>query len=64
VIVLKRRGVQLVEEALLLVVAIVTLSLLVGGIQGVLTKAGDFTSSIWTDISKALDGLFGFLWHW
>lgn len=52
------------EEALLLVVAVVTLSLLVGGIQGVLTKAGGLTSSIWTDISNALDGLFGFLWHW
>ncbi|HVP23653.1 MAG TPA: hypothetical protein VMS77_07050 [Conexivisphaerales archaeon] len=59
-----RRAVQLVEEALLLVVAIITLSLLVGGIQGILTKAGTFTGSIWDDISKALDGLFGFLWHW
>ena len=61
---MKKRGVQLVEEALLLVVAIVTLSLLVGGIEGVLTKAGTFTSSIWTDISGALNNLFGFLWHW
>jgi len=61
---MERRGAQLVEEALLLVVAVVTLSLLVGGIQGVLTKAGGLTSSIWTDISNALDGLFGFLWHW
>jgi hypothetical protein len=61
---MNKRGVQLVEEALLLVVAIVTLSLLVGGIQGVLAKAGTFTSTIWDDISKALNGLFGFLWHW
>jgi uncharacterized ion transporter superfamily protein YfcC len=61
---MNRKGAQLVEEALLLVVAVVTLSLLVGGIQGVLTRAGGLTGSIWNDISKALDSLFGFLWHW
>lgn len=59
-----KRGVQLVEEALLLVVAIITLSLLVSGIEGVLTKAGTFTGSVWNDISSALNDLFGFLWHW
>ncbi|MDG6933863.1 MAG: hypothetical protein JRN68_04125 [Nitrososphaerota archaeon] len=60
----KRRGVQLVEEAILLVVAVVVLSLIVAGIQGVLTKAGGLTTNVWTDISNSLNNLFGFLWHW
>lgn len=55
---------QLVEEAILLVVAVVTLSLIVAGIQGVLTKAGGLTTTVWTDITNALNNLFGFLWHW
>ncbi|MEM0118241.1 MAG: hypothetical protein QXX17_01000 [Conexivisphaerales archaeon] len=59
-----RRGVQLVEEAILLIVAVVTLSLIVAGIQGVLTKAGGLTSTVWTDITNSLNNLFGFLWHW
>lgn len=59
-----RRGVQLVEEAILLIVAVVTLSLIVAGIQGVLTKAGSLTTNIWNDITNSLSSLFGFLWHW
>jgi uncharacterized ion transporter superfamily protein YfcC len=61
---MNRRGVQLVEEAILLIVAVVTLSLIVGGIQGVLTKAGGLTANIWSDITNSLNNLFGFLWHW
>jgi len=61
---LDRRGVQLVEEAILLIVAVVTLSLIVAGIQGVLTKAGGLISTVWTDITNSLNNLFGFLWHW
>lgn len=61
---MNRHGVQLVEEAILLVVAVVTLSLIVAGIQGVLTKAGGLTTTVWTDITNALNNLFGFLWHW
>ncbi len=59
-----RRGAQLVEEALLLVVALITLGLLIGGIQSSLMKAGEFVTNIWDDISKALESLFGFLWKW
>ncbi len=61
---LKRRGAQLVEEALLLVVALITLGLVIGGIQSSLTKAGEFVSNVWNDISEALNSLFGFLWSW
>ena len=61
---MNRHGVQLVEEAILLVVAVVTLSLIVAGIQGVLTKAGGLTTTVWTDVTNALNNLFGFLWHW
>ena len=52
------------EEALLLVVALITLGLLIGGIQSSLMKAGEFVTNIWDDISKALESLFGFLWKW
>ncbi|MDG6928906.1 MAG: hypothetical protein JRN39_05920 [Nitrososphaerota archaeon] len=61
---MNRRGVQLVEEAILLVIAVIMVSLLVGGIQEVLTKAGGLTNNVWGGISGSLNSLFGFLWHW
>lgn len=61
---MKRKGAQLVEEALLLVVALVTLGLVVGGIQSSLTKAGELVASVWNDINEAINSLFGFLWSW
>ncbi len=61
---MRRRGAQLVEEALLLVVALVTLGLVIGGIQSSLTKAGELVTNVWNDISEALNSLFGFLWSW
>ncbi len=63
---LKRRRVaaQLIEEALLLSVALVALSLLVGGVESILKQAGGFTSNIWTSISSTLSNLFSSAFHW
>ncbi|MDG6926238.1 MAG: hypothetical protein JRN09_06755 [Nitrososphaerota archaeon] len=59
-----RRAAQLIEEALLLSVALVALSLLVGGIDSILKQAGTFTSGIWTSISSTLNSLFNSAFHW
>ena len=59
-----RRAAQLIEEALLLSVALVALSLLVGGVDSVLKQAGSFTSNIWTSISSSLSDLFSSAFHW
>jgi Flp pilus assembly pilin Flp len=59
-----RRAAQLIEEALLLSVALVALSLLVGGIDSILKQAGTFTSGIWTSISSTLTSLFNSAFHW
>jgi Flp pilus assembly pilin Flp len=59
-----RRGAQLVEEALLLSVALVALSLLVGGIESILKESANYTSSIWNSVSSSLSGIFGSLFHW
>jgi hypothetical protein len=59
-----RRGVQLIEEALLLSVALVALSLLVGGIESILKEAGSYTSSIWNSISSAISSIFGSSFTW
>ena len=59
-----RRAAQLIEEALLLSVALVALSLLVGGVDSVLKQAGSFTSNIWTSISSSLNDLFSSAFHW
>jgi hypothetical protein len=60
----RRVAAQLIEEALLLSVALVALSLLVGGVDSVLKQAGSFTSDIWTSISKNLGDLFKSAFHW
>ncbi len=60
----KRVAAQLIEEALLLSVALVALSLLVGGVDSVLKQAGSFTSNIWNSISTRLNDLFGSAFHW
>jgi hypothetical protein len=60
----RRRGAQLVEEALLLSVALVALSLLVGGIESILKQSASYTSSIWDSISSAISGILGSLFHW
>ena len=60
----QRRGAQLVEEALLLSVALVALSLLVGGIESILKQSASYTSSIWDSISSAINGILGSLFHW
>ena len=59
-----RRGAQLIEEALLLSVALVALSLLVGGIESILKQSSDYTSNIWNSITSSLSGIFGSLFHW
>ncbi len=60
----KRVAAQLIEEALLLSVALVALSLLVGGVDTILKQAGSFTSNIWTSISTNLGDLFNSAFHW
>jgi hypothetical protein len=59
-----RRGAQLIEEALLLSVALVALSLLVGGIESILKQSADYTSSVWNSITSSLNGIFGSFLHW
>jgi hypothetical protein len=60
----KRAAAQLIEEALLLSVALVALSLLVGGVDAILKQAGNLTSNIWTSISGNLNQLFGSAFKW
>jgi Flp pilus assembly pilin Flp len=59
-----RRAAQLIEEALLLSVALVALSLLVGGVDSILKQAGGFTSNIWNSITSNLNNLFSSTFHW
>jgi Flp pilus assembly pilin Flp len=59
-----RAAAQLIEEALLLSVALVALSLLVGGMDSILKQAGTFTSGIWTSISATLNNLFSTAFKW
>lgn len=59
-----RRAAQLIEEALLLSVALVALSLLVGGIDSILKQAGTFTAGVWTSISSTLSNLFSSAFSW
>ena len=54
----------MIEEALLLSVALVALSLLVGGIESILKASASYTSSIWTQISTAISNMFSSLFHW
>jgi len=61
---ISRRGAQLIEEALLLSVALVALSLLVGGIESILKQSSVYTSNIWNSITNSLNGIFGTLFHW
>lgn len=60
----KRRAAQLIEEALLLSVALVALSLLVGGVDSILKQASGLTSNIWNSISGSLNQLFSSAFHW
>jgi hypothetical protein len=60
----KRPGAQLIEEALLLSVALVALSLLVGGIESILKQTASYTSGIWNNISSSLGGILGSIFHW
>jgi Flp pilus assembly pilin Flp len=59
-----RRAAQLIEEALLLSVALVALSLLVGGVDSILKQASGLTSNIWTSIDTNLNNLFSSAFHW
>ena len=59
-----RAAAQLIEEALLLSVALVALSLLVGGVDSVLKQAGGLTSNIWSSITSRLNDLFSSAFHW
>ncbi len=59
-----RRGAQLIEEALLLSVALVALSLLIGGIDSILKEAGSLTSGVWSSISSTLSNLFSSAFQW
>lgn len=60
----RRVAAQLIEEALLLSVALVALSLLVGGVDSILKQAGSFTSNIWSSISSSISQLLGSAFHW
>lgn len=60
----RRRAAQLIEEALLLSVALVALSLLVGGIESILKQSSAYTSSVWSSITNSLNNIFGSLFHW
>ena len=60
----RRVAAQLIEEALLLSVALVALSLLVGGIESILKESTNFTAGIWNAISSAIGGIFGLSFHW
>jgi hypothetical protein len=59
-----RRGAQLIEEALLLSVALVALSLLVGGIESILKQSTNYTASVWNSIANSLGSIFGSIFHW
>jgi hypothetical protein len=59
-----RRAAQLIEEALLLSVALVALSLLVGGVDSILKQASGLTSNIWSSIDSNLNDLFSSAFHW
>ncbi|HEY6283473.1 MAG TPA: hypothetical protein VIW22_06070 [Nitrososphaerales archaeon] len=61
---ISRRGAQLIEEALLLSVALVALSLLVGGIESILKQSTNYTASVWNSISSSLGSIFGSIFHW
>lgn len=60
----RRVAAQLIEEALLLSVALVALALLVGGVDSILKQASGLTSNIWTSISGSLNDLFSTAFHW
>ncbi|MGA2665234.1 MAG: hypothetical protein ABSF83_09850 [Nitrososphaerales archaeon] len=60
----QRRAAQLIEEALLLSVALVALSLLVGGIDSILKEAGSYTSGVWSSISSTLNSVFSSAFQW
>ncbi|HYC11878.1 MAG TPA: hypothetical protein VEC02_04370 [Nitrososphaerales archaeon] len=61
---LSRRGAQLIEEALLLSVALVALSLLVGGIESILKQSSNYTADVWSSITNSLSSIFSSLFHW
>ncbi|MDG6966841.1 MAG: hypothetical protein JRM86_04160 [Nitrososphaerota archaeon] len=60
----RRVAAQLIEEALLLSVALVALSLLVGGVDSILKQASGLTSNIWKSISGNLNNLFSTAFQW
>jgi len=59
-----RKAAQLIEEALLLSVALVALSLLVGGIESILNQTSAYTANTWNQISSSLTSIFGSAFHW
>jgi len=59
-----RRAAQLIEEALLLSVALVALSLLVGGIESILKQASTYTAGIWNQITSSLGNIFSSAFQW
>jgi hypothetical protein len=61
---INRKAAQLIEEALLLSVALVALSMLVGGIESILKESANYTSSIWNSITSAINGVLSSLFHW
>ena len=61
---MNRRAAQLIEEALLLSVALIALTLVVNGVTGILHQATDMTSSIWSNIQNSITNLFSSAFHW
>lgn len=56
-----RRGIQLVEEALLLIVALAALSIVIGTIQSVAGQLSETTGTFFDYLRKIVDGLFAWL---
>ena len=60
----KRLGAQLVEEALLLVMAVVMMGLVLSGVQAAFTSIDKVAHAAWGNLTSVVDSLFGYLWNW
>ena len=56
-----KKGIQLVEEALLLIVALAALSIVIGTVQSVAGQLSETTGLFFDYIKKIVDGLFAWL---
>lgn len=61
---MRRLGSQLIEEALLLIMAVFMMGLILSGVQSAFTTMDKLTQNAWGDLNKILDSLFGYFWNW